>query len=340
MKRGFLMKHIYPLYFEKFRCIAGKCPDTCCAGWEIVVDEKFQKLYKENTSQAARDAAESMYTDEDGDVCLRLNDGRCPMLNDDNLCRLYIDIGEHALCDVCRIYPRFNKEADDIVFSGISLSCPEAARLILEDKSPGGFNSDNLADAGYTKDISDIYLCLRERIISGSLFDISLIYEEIEDAVFFGDIKKACSLAEKPCDPLFLPETKDVLDIAKELSGFEILTDEWKKLLSNLPIHLEKAEKDKAYLEKRNKALLESASFNETKNIAIYFLYKYMPEAIYDGDTDAMIKMTYLSLCIICEIYAMEIMETKNFPFERKLRIAQLFSKEIEHNEDNLEKII
>ncbi len=333
------MRNIYPPYSKKFRCIAGNCPDTCCAGWEIVVDEKFQEIYKKSSSQAAKDAVKSMYTDKDGDVCLRLKDGRCPMLNDDNLCRLYIDIGEHALCDVCRIYPRFNKEADAMVFSGISLSCPEAARLILEDKSYGELNSDNIADEGYTKDIYDIYLCLRERVISGSLFDLSLVSDEIGEAVFFGDIKKACYVAENPCDPLFLPETKDVFNITKVLCGFEILTDEWKKLLSHLSIHLEKAAKDKTYLKKRNEALKKCASFNETKNIAIYFLCKYMPEAIYEGDTDIMIKMAYLSLCIICEIYAMEIIEIKNLTFERKLRIAQLFSKEIEHNEDNLEKI-
>ena len=23
----------------EFRCLAGSCPDTCCAGWEIVVDD-------------------------------------------------------------------------------------------------------------------------------------------------------------------------------------------------------------------------------------------------------------------------------------------------------------
>ena len=30
----------YPDYYEKFACIAGACEDTCCAGWEIDLDEE------------------------------------------------------------------------------------------------------------------------------------------------------------------------------------------------------------------------------------------------------------------------------------------------------------
>ena len=32
------MKERYPTYYEKFKCIADKCEDTCCAGWEIDID--------------------------------------------------------------------------------------------------------------------------------------------------------------------------------------------------------------------------------------------------------------------------------------------------------------
>ena len=27
-----------PDYFEQFRCLAGECPHTCCAKWEVVID--------------------------------------------------------------------------------------------------------------------------------------------------------------------------------------------------------------------------------------------------------------------------------------------------------------
>ena len=30
-----------PDYYKEFSCIAGACPDTCCAGWQIVIDDKY-----------------------------------------------------------------------------------------------------------------------------------------------------------------------------------------------------------------------------------------------------------------------------------------------------------
>lgn len=339
-KEGFLMKNICPIYADKFSCIAGKCPDTCCAGWEIVVDEKFQNIYKSSSSDAAKYAVSRMYTDNDGDVCLKLENGRCPMLNDDNLCRLYIDMGKSALCDVCRIYPRFNKECDDIVFSGISLSCPEAARLILEDKSFGELNLcdkdiffDNLVD------ILNIYDALRKRIINGGIFNISTDSDEIQNELLFGDNKNAREIALKTYNSSFLPQVNYVLALSEKISGMEILTDEWKVLISKLIRHLEKALSDEMYVKKRNDALTLCASLKGIKNIGIYYLYKYMPEAIYDYDISIMTGIAYSSLCIISEIYAMELMETDDLSFQRKLRIAQLFSKEIEHNEDNLDAL-
>ena len=36
------MQYTFPNYYKEFSCIAGACPDTCCAGWQIVIDEKTQ----------------------------------------------------------------------------------------------------------------------------------------------------------------------------------------------------------------------------------------------------------------------------------------------------------
>ena len=34
-----------PTFYKEFSCIAGACPDTCCAGWEIEVDETTAQGY-------------------------------------------------------------------------------------------------------------------------------------------------------------------------------------------------------------------------------------------------------------------------------------------------------
>ena len=33
------MKTVAPDYYRDFHCKAGNCKHTCCAGWEIVLDE-------------------------------------------------------------------------------------------------------------------------------------------------------------------------------------------------------------------------------------------------------------------------------------------------------------
>ena len=40
------MLYTIPDYYKEFSCVAGECEDTCCAGWQIVIDEKSKKKYK------------------------------------------------------------------------------------------------------------------------------------------------------------------------------------------------------------------------------------------------------------------------------------------------------
>ena len=35
-----------PDYYEQFKCIADKCTDTCCAGWQVDVDDRSFAYYK------------------------------------------------------------------------------------------------------------------------------------------------------------------------------------------------------------------------------------------------------------------------------------------------------
>ena len=36
-----------PDYYDEFKCLADKCEDTCCAGWQIVIDDESLEAYKE-----------------------------------------------------------------------------------------------------------------------------------------------------------------------------------------------------------------------------------------------------------------------------------------------------
>lgn len=40
------MEYVYPSYYPKFQCTGGTCPDTCCAGWEITIDDRSLMRYR------------------------------------------------------------------------------------------------------------------------------------------------------------------------------------------------------------------------------------------------------------------------------------------------------
>jgi lysine-N-methylase len=62
-------------------------------------------------------------------------EGNCPFLNEERLCRIQAELGEEQLSITCATYPRILHRIDDEVEMTLSLSCPEAARLVL--LSPG-----------------------------------------------------------------------------------------------------------------------------------------------------------------------------------------------------------
>ena len=47
------MKHYFPKYCEKFRCIANLCPDSCCRDWDVVVDDTSFDFYNTATATPA-----------------------------------------------------------------------------------------------------------------------------------------------------------------------------------------------------------------------------------------------------------------------------------------------
>ena len=54
--------------YDAFRCIAGACPQTCCAAWEIVVDPDAQDAYLRLQHPLAEKLRRVMRVDADGDT--------------------------------------------------------------------------------------------------------------------------------------------------------------------------------------------------------------------------------------------------------------------------------
>ena len=128
-----------PYYYKDFKCTASKCPDTCCAGWEIIIDDETYKRYNSVPGDFGERLKSNLTLYEDDEPGFVLQNDNCPFLNKNNLCDIYTELGEDSLCYTCKTYPRFIEEYGNLREIGISLSCPEAARLILLDSKPVTF---------------------------------------------------------------------------------------------------------------------------------------------------------------------------------------------------------
>ena len=77
-------------YEEQFRCLAGRCPHSCCVGWEVMLDEDHARRYLAGDDPLSRRAAEAMVYDEEEDAfAFPLSGGRCPFLDGEDLCELH-----------------------------------------------------------------------------------------------------------------------------------------------------------------------------------------------------------------------------------------------------------
>ena len=98
---------IRPRYYDRFQCIAGECPDSCCKEWEVDVDACAAAYYRALPGPLG-DRLRQVLRDEDDCTLMTITDGRCPMWRQDGLCRIQAELGHDALCQVCREFPRLN----------------------------------------------------------------------------------------------------------------------------------------------------------------------------------------------------------------------------------------
>ena len=149
------MIRLFEIYRD-FECVAGRCGDSCCTGWKIIVDDASAERYVGEKGEIGDRVREVMI--DDGKKYFRLNGSRCPFLNKENLCDIYIELGEEALCETCSSYPRVVRKENcgqygELMEACLTMSCPEAARLMMEkcieltEVQP----PDNMGDSGGLK---------------------------------------------------------------------------------------------------------------------------------------------------------------------------------------------
>ena len=120
---------------DTFECIGNACPFTCCAYWEVVIDKATDRYYQSVGGEYGKYLNENIDRSKDPAKMVMIN-GRCSQLRDDNLCRLYRELGPEHMCMTCKVFPRIGVNVGDYIMECLTLSCPEAGRLMFAHEEP------------------------------------------------------------------------------------------------------------------------------------------------------------------------------------------------------------
>lgn len=157
-----------PGYYKNFHCISSECKDNCCVGgWQIDIDEETAKYYSTVNGDFGKKLRDNIDYDN---LCFRLKDGKCPFLDNNNLCGIYKELGEEHIGIVCDQFPRFTEYFGNVKERGIGLACEEAAKIILTDRSNFSYSEtdtdeDVFDDSEFDSSLADMLMLLRDEFM-------------------------------------------------------------------------------------------------------------------------------------------------------------------------------
>lgn len=366
-----------PEYYMDFSCIADQCNDSCCAGWEIDIDEGSYAYYKSCEGEFGNFLRENMYKSESGyRFCLqdattgKSKGKRCAMLNDDNLCDLYTALGEEALCEVCTEYPRFLLLYGNVMQKGLSFSCEEAGRMIFTRNTPVRFVEYEMEDA---EDFGDMpeeseqeneedeeYICFMEQvqkkafeILQNRKFSIRermchflLWAEHTQDVTNHYQAYQNVEILKKGlqnwrADMTELPRQEiryeDFMDRFFIFTDMEVLDNEWIHIIDGF---------NKMFNKDSYKQMLSEYLVSQEfipvwyEHILVYFTFRYLMNAVYDFDILSYAKLAVVATLVIRDMDVLRWYEKSGqYTVEDRIDIARIFSKEVEHSEGNADAL-
>lgn len=299
------MKSVAPDYYASFRCIAGACRHNCCIGWEIDVDEDSLAYYRSLEGKIGERLRRNIDFSADPPHFILAEKGRCPFLNEHNLCDLILEKGEGALCQICDDHPRFYNEFSDRVEIGVGLCCEAAGQLIL-----GRTEKTQLVMQEDGNDQSDdeeaALLVLRDQ-----LFAVAQDRAKPIEARMQG-ILAACGTQ--------LPAAT-ISDWAQFYAQLEQLDPAWQKQLDLLQ------QPDLGVSEQWDTAF---------EQLLHYFLYRHLPGALYDGCVQERAAFAVLSVQIIRALCG----RIRELQLDDIVEISRMYSSEIEYSDENVDAIL
>lgn len=309
--------------YARFRCLAGACPDSCCQEWSVIVDPEKAAFYRSLPGTLGDALRRALRPTPEGEteMCLE-SSGRCPMWRPDGLCRIQAELGEQALCRVCRDFPRLRHDYGDFAELGLELSCPEAARLILSVSPDRWLSSCVPGDGSPDYAPQDMQLLLSSRLhlltltadpcySVAQILTVLLLYGyDVDDALAYGGTLPEDSLSPERylAAAKALPRQGSLADIFGFYRNLEILTPRWQNLLEQGPT--------------------DAPWSDGFRPLIRYFLERYWLQAVSDLDLAARVKFIVLSCLVIGSV---------RLPLPQA---AQLYAKEIENDAENVGAIL
>ena len=362
------MLYIIPDYYGQFACTADKCEDTCCAGWQIVIDEKSLAKYKKVRGKFMFHMFRSINWKQK--VFRQNKEKRCAFLNQENLCEMYKNLGKKSLCKTCRRYPRHIEEFEGVREITLSISCPEVARILMERTEPVKFlpyekpkieEKEEFEDfdlffysmLGDARDkmieiLQNRTLTIKERIILvlGMAHDmqVRINKQEMFDCFFVIEkysTQKAVDFVRtyiEKMNGLYAP--KRLFQMLYEL---ELLREDWELLLQETDAILYQ-NGVKNYDEIRFAYETWKVEYAEVdihmEQLLVYFLFTYFPGAVYDGEVFAKAQMAVYLTAMIEELWmARWFLNGKVLELEEMTELVYRFSREVEHSDENLKRV-
>lgn len=375
-----------PSYMKQFHCIADKCSDTCCAGWEIVLDEDAIERYEQTEGSFGKRLLQEIKRDGEEAYFALTREKRCPFLDEHNLCEIYQELGEDALCDICTEHPRFYNWVGDYTEKGLGLCCEEAERLLFAEQAPvyleihqdgdGEEMSDDLKvllqiRAEAMSVLQDREMALEERMQEFLTYmeSVQLALEGKEDELSEGEYSEE-ELAESDISD---NEPFEASAHESDINGSEVCeseiqeseisgTESYEKMRANMTYEnaqeLFTVFRKLDYLDQRFVEILKNAQENcanilthglnllredkerlyEWEHVAVYFLYRYMTEAVYDSDV--LTRSRLVAVCLkVLALLAGRIALTDGYTEKKRDELLRMFSREIEYCPENMEAV-
>jgi lysine-N-methylase len=360
------MRYSYPDYYHEFQCTAGSCPDTCCAGWQITIDKKSLKKYFHTKGAFGNRLKNSIDREE---ACFYRYDNRCAFLNEDNLCDICLEMGEEHLCRTCARYPRHIEEYENVREISLSLSCPEAAAIILSQKDRAVFLSEEKEEKEETYQDFDFFLYTkledirtfffrilgqREKSMRERMAMITAMSHDLQRRISKGQLCDIDEMLKRYAQPAFDKKAHMLLDryynqkekryeliqeMMMTLHELEHLQDMWNGMLWNEEWILYGTMTQKDYMQKRVCFLEQHPQWElQKEQLLYYFIFTYFCGAVYDEKADSKLKMCMVHILLLEELlFASWITKEQMLGMEEIVKMVYQYAREVEHSDWNLE---